>query len=317
MKLLFGWFVIPPSGTPPRRAAEPRSRDHSPPAGSGPTFTDSVAPRMLLPHAASAVNATAAFPIFTLLAVGHASTGIDLLVRTERDEVPLILELLTERACPGSVLCMLQSQALGLIASSGVALAVAATPVAERDFGRAIPLALAAAAAVSLRQPQLCAAPPATIVLRGGTLLCACATSCRASGRAPAVCQRQRLAAVGRIVLGVGLAAVAAPSACAGQGFACVGQTRLLLAQALRCAAAQLLPLGASCLELSRSAPTPSRSRRLLASAVVVGSGAQLALLRGPHAHALHRGARWALMLMHAASAAAAAATAGFRGGQC
>ena len=53
------------------------------------------------------------------------------------------------------------------------------------------------------------------------------------------------------------------------------------------------------------------------ASAVVVGSGAQLALLRGPHAHALHRGARWALMLMHAASAAAAAATAGLRGGQC
>jgi hypothetical protein len=275
---------------------------------------------MLLPHAASAVNATAAFPIFTLLAVGHASTGIDLLVRTERDEVPLILELLTQRACPGSVLCLLQSQALGLIASSGVALAVAATPNAERDFGRAIPLALAAAAAVSLRQPQLCAAPPATIALRGGTLLCACATSCRASpraGRAPAVCQRQRLAAVGRVVLGVGLAAVAAPSACAGQGFACLGQTRLLLAQALRCAAAQLLPLGASCLELSRSAPTPSRSHRLLASAVVVGSGAQLALLRGPHAHALHRGARWALMLMHAASAAAAAAIAGFRGGQC
>ena len=43
---------------------------------------------MLLPHAASAVNATAAFPIFTLLAVGHASTGIDLLVRTERDRCP-------------------------------------------------------------------------------------------------------------------------------------------------------------------------------------------------------------------------------------
>ena len=272
---------------------------------------------MLVPHTASfAVNATA-FPILTLLAVGHASTGIDLLARTERDEVPLILELLAQRACPGSVLFLLQSQALGLIASSGIALAVATTPNGERT--RALPLALAAAAAVSLRQPRLCAAPPATVVLRCGALLCACAANWRASpgpGRAPAVRQRRRVAVAGRIVLGVGLAVVAAPSACAGRGFACLGQTRLLLAQALSCAAAQLLPLGASCLELSRSAPTPSRPHRLLALAVAVGSGAQLALLLGPHAHALHRGTRWALMLMHTASAAAAvtAATDGFRG---
>lgn len=277
--------------------------------------------RMLLPHAAYswAVNATA-FPILTLLAVGHASTGIDLLARAERDEVPLILELLTQKACPGSVLFLLQSQALGLIASSGIALAVAATPDEERT--RALPLALAAAAAVGLRQPQLCTAPPATVVLRCGTLLCAFAANWRASprpGRAPAAHQRRRVAAAGRIVLGVGLAAVAAPSACAGRGFACLGQTRLSLARALRCAAAQLLPLGASCLELSRTAPTPSRSHRLLASAVAVGSGAQLALLLGPHAHALHRGARWAMVLMHAASsaAAAAAATGGFRNRRC
>ena len=273
-----------------------------------------------VPRAASyAVNATASFPILTLLAVGQASTGLDLLVRTEREEVPLILELLTEKACPASVLFLLRSQALGLLASSGMALALAATPEEERT--RALPLVLAAAAAINLRQPQLCAAPPATLALRCGTLLCACAANLRRGSPrpadAPAVRPRRRVAAIGRIVLGVGLAAVAAPSACAGRGFECLGQTRQLLAQALRCASAQLLPLGASCLELSRSSADPSRYHRLLAWAVALGSGAQLALLLGPHADALHRGARGALMLMHATSAAAAAAAAtdDYRGG--
>ena len=263
---------------------------------------------MLVPCAASwAVNATT-FPCLTLLAIGHASTGIDLLARTERDEVPLILELLSQRACPASVLFLLRSQALGLLASSGIALAVAAMPEEERT--RALPLALAASAAVSLRQPQLSAAPPAAVVLRCGTLLCACAAYRRASprpGHVPFLRQRRRAAAAGRIVLGVGLAGVVGPRACSGRSFACLGQARPLLAQALRCSAAQLLPLGVGFLELSRSR---GRSRRLLASAVAAGSGAQLALLLGPHAHALHRGARWALMLMHAASAFAATAAA-------
>ena len=110
---------------------------------------------MLVPRATSwSMNATA-FPCLTLLAVGHASIGLDLLVRTERDEVPLIFELLSQRACPASVLFLLRSQAVGLLASSGVALAVAATPEEERT--RALPLALAAAAA-QLR-PGCCRGP--------------------------------------------------------------------------------------------------------------------------------------------------------------
>ena len=257
------------------------------------------------------MNATA-FPCLTLLAVGHASIGLDLLVRTERDEVPLIFELLSQRACPASVLFLLRSQAVGLLASSGVALAVAATPEEERT--RALPLALAAVAAASLRQPQLSSAPAAAVVLRCGTLLCACAAHRRASPRPgcmPVLRERRRATAAGRVVLGVGLAAVAAPSVCAGRGFACLGQARPLLARALRCAASQLLPLGAGCLQLSRPDQTHRRSRRLLAATIAAGSGLQLALLLGPHAHALHRGARWALMLLHAASAAAAATTAG------
>ena len=127
------WFVIHRE----RNATSARCRAALARSLAAPQARDPRAPnpwlaRMLLPHAASAVNATAAFPIFTLLAVGHASTGIDLLVRTERDEVPLILELLTERACPGSVLCMLQSQALGLIASSGVAVGDVVVVVRQR-----------------------------------------------------------------------------------------------------------------------------------------------------------------------------------------
>ena len=89
MKFCFGWFFLHPRAERHLGALQSRAREITRrlPAQDPRSPTPWLA-RMLLPHAASAVNATAAFPIFTLLAVGHASTGIDLLVRTERDRCP-------------------------------------------------------------------------------------------------------------------------------------------------------------------------------------------------------------------------------------
>jgi len=295
---------------------------------------------MLLPSLRLAASANTTLPsLFTVLALGQATTGVQLLARTEHDEVPLVFELLSERACPASVLFLLRSQAVGLVSASGVALALAATPAEER-LRSSLPLALVGAAAARIRQPQL--SPTRGTVaagLRYGMLLCACAAHQRASpprglARAarPRRSPRQRaLEAAGRTALGVGVAALAFPSACAGTAFACMGEARPLLARALRCAAGGLLPLGAGCLELSRqpaagaSAPTkpprpgggapaagdgPKQRRRgrlLLAVSVAAGCAAQLALLLGPHAHALHRWARGALVLLHSATATVAA----------
>ncbi len=294
---------------------------------------------MLLKSSPLAASANTTLPsLFTVLALGQATTGVQLLARTEHDEVPLVFELLSERACPASVLFLLRSQAIGLVSASGVALALAATPAEER-LRSSLPLALVGAAAARILQPQL--SPTRGTVaagLRYGMLLCACAAHQRASpprglARAarPRRSPRQRaLEAAGRTALGVGVAALAFPSACAGTAFACLGEARPLLARALRCAAGGLLPLGAGCLELSRQPagasaltkpPRPGggapaagdgpkqrrRGRLLLAVSVAAGSAAQLALLLGPQAHALHRWARGALVLLHSATATVAA----------
>ena len=88
---------------------------------------------MLLKSSPLAASANTTLPsLFTVLALGQATTGVQLLARTEHDEVPLVFELLSERACPASVLFLLRSQAIGLVSASGVALALAATPAEER-----------------------------------------------------------------------------------------------------------------------------------------------------------------------------------------
>ena len=253
-----------------------------------------------------------------LAAAGHLICGARTLLR---EEIPLIFELLSRRACPAAVLLLLRLAALGAIAPTGVLMATALSePGATRRAAMGLSLHSLAViagctAGAAIRDGALATQPPIALhALTGGLALSrllsppgrgvvsGAPTDARASV-VPSRAVRIRAIAGGAAasgLLGLGAVACVLPSQTAATCLLCAGDTMEVPAAAVRAAGATLLPLGTELFELigapAGGAPPASGAgrRALCVSAACAAGGQAVSLCQG--SHALRGWARGALI---------------------
>jgi len=255
---------------------------------------------------------------FALAAVhiGFAARGVALV----RDEIGLILELLSRRACPAGVMQLLRLGVAGVAAVVATALALALVPH-QHAARPALSAGLVAHAGCSLcRAPVVGGGGPFTKVRPPAAAhvvtLGACAPAVWHAGKtarrrallrpetrgAPKL-KRLAQAAPPLATVALGVVANLAPAATATVVLHCAGQTLELPACGVACVGAALLPLGIGTAALCRDqveereaadgrgrhgAALPTTARRILAGGLALGGLAQAAVvLCGAHADAM------------------------------
>lgn len=256
------------------------------------------------------------FAAVAALHVGFGARRASLL----RDEISLILDLLSRRACPAGVMHLLQVGLAGLPIVAGTALALALSPA---GYGASLSLTagLAVDALAGCRfhcGGRFAALQPPTAVHVLTLAACApaawdrhmttCSTTRITSGPPKQLGKqlggyRRVLAATATGVLGAATSFV--PASTARAVLHCTGQTLLLPACGVATAGATLVPLGVGTHVLTKEKEAnepaeqdvPTVSRRVLSMSLGLGGLAQAAVvLCGAHADAFCWWARGALV---------------------